>query len=334
MTTPPSRRLPGALWQFTEPIPVLDKGHVRLVDVMGNDTAIVQAARVSYGLGISEHQWENEFCQVCGIETTEMGEGDPNHCRAGDRRLIRHLMSNRHTTPFEMCEIKLHVRVPMDAWRQWIRHRTASVNEFSTRYSEVPLTDRRTGTVIGLAETDELYWRAQSTSNKQGSGEFLDHRIGAELTRGERELHTALIRAYENRISVGVSREQARKDLPLSTYTEAYWKTDLHNLFHFLSLRMDSHAQLEIRMFAEQIADIVKVWCPFAWEAFEDYRLEGQHFSRMEMSLLLEIIGDIGSTPGVIGLSHWDWPNVFDEHGGLETKRERAAFLRKLGVIS
>ena len=192
--------------------PVLDHGHIRVIDYMGDDAAIVQAARVSYGAG-----------------TKKVHE---------DRGLIRYLLRNAHTTPFEMCKLKLHVRVPMDCWRQWIRHRTASVNEYSTRYSEA-ISDQQT-TLPGE-------WRLQAMMNKQGSEGFLDAATGEELTRTEAEFHQAAHDLYDTRIEQGVAREQARKDLPLSTYTEAYWSIDLHNLLHFLYLRMDSHAQYEIR---------------------------------------------------------------------------------------
>jgi len=230
---------------------VLDKGHVRLIDVMGDDAAIVQAARVSYGKG-----------------TKSISE---------DRGLIRYLMRHRHTTPFEMVEFKFHVRVPMDCWRQWIRHRTASVNEYSTRYSEA-IDDKQS--------TSPREWRAQSVGNKQGSNGMLPVPVGNQLTDKERHLHDHANAVYQDRLMAGVAREQARKDLPLSTYIEAYWKIDLHNLFHFLSLRMDSHAQLEIRWYANAIAEIVKECVPLAWEAFEEYRLGAFYFSATEARYL------------------------------------------------
>jgi thymidylate synthase (FAD) len=235
-----------------EAFPVLDDGFVRLVDYMGNDDSIVQAARVSYGKG-----------------TKSVSD---------DRGLIRYLMRHRHTTPFEMCEVKLHVRVPMDLWRQWIRHRTANVNEYSTRYSLAIDTSRTTG-------PDE--WRLQSEINKQGSEGGLDANTGRKLTDRETETHNFLKEVYEERIELGVAREQARKDLPLSTYTEAYWKIDLHNLMHFLNLRMDHKAQLEIRLYAETIGDkIVQKWVPMAWEAFMDYRHGSVSLSKDEVDIL------------------------------------------------
>jgi len=239
---------------------VLDRGFVRVIDYMGTDESIVQAARVSYGKGTKSV--------------------------SGDRGLIRYLMRHRHTTPFEMCELKLHVRVPMDCWRQWIRHRTASVNEYSTRYS-VAMDDAQI--------TNPSAWRSQARINKQGSADFLPRVEGGELSRSEQKLQLSARSVYLNRLKAGVAREQARKDLPLSTYTEAYWKINLHNLFHFLSLRMDSHAQLEIRSYANVIGKkIVKAWCPVAWEAFEEYRLGSVSLSRLENDLMVQIINGKG----------------------------------------
>ncbi len=231
---------------------VLDDGFIRVVDYMGSDESIVQAARVSYGKG-----------------TKKIHE---------DRGLIRYLLRHMHTTPFEMCEIKLHVRVPMDCWRQWIRHRTANVNEYSTRYSIA---------IDSTKKTKSNEWRKQSTTNKQGSDELLDESIGQILTQQEEFLHNKSREIYKERLANDVAREQARKDLPLSTYTEAYWKIDLHNLFHFLALRMDSHAQYEIRSYAEIIGnEIVSKWCPVSWEAFKEYRLNSFRLSEIEIIVL------------------------------------------------
>ena len=184
--------------------PVLDQGFVCLVDVMGDDQAVVQAARVSYAAGM-------------------------RHV-SDDRSLIRYLMRHWHTTPFEMAEVKLLVRVPMDCWRQWIRHRMASTNETSTRYSIA---------IDAAQATPAARWRYQAASNRQGSEGFLDPVAGAELSAAEIESQQHARQVYQHRLELGVAREQARKDLPLSTYTEAYWKIDLHNLLHFLQLRMD-----------------------------------------------------------------------------------------------
>lgn len=243
-------RLPDALrWKK---FPVLNDGFVCLVDVMGNDSSVVQAARVSYGEG-----------------TRHVSD---------DRTLIRYLMRHRHTTPFEMAEIKLLVRVPMDCWRQWIRHRTASVNEYSTRYSVA---------IDAMQTTPVGEWRTQSTQNRQGSGDCLPAPLGKELSDDEAAFQRSARQLYERRLEAGVAREQARKDLPLSTYTEAYWKIDLHNLLHFLSLRMDPHAQLEIREYSRTIGEeIVQPLFPLVWEAFADYRLGGLFLSRLEREVI------------------------------------------------
>ena len=238
------------------PIRVLDEGFVRLIDYMGDDSAVVQAARVSYGTG-TKHVHE-------------------------DRGLIRYLMRHRHTTPFEMCEIKLHLRVPMDCWRQWIRHRTASTNEYSTRYSVAINSTQR---------TPPKKWRTQSSVNKQGSDEYLPPDVGEHLSATELEQQNMARQVYEARLSTGVAREQARKDLPLSTYTEAYWKIDLHNLLHFLDLRMDTHAQEEIRAYALVIGQqLISQWVPLVWEAFIDYRREGTQLSRLETEIARALV--------------------------------------------
>jgi thymidylate synthase (FAD) len=235
---------------------VLDDGFVCLVDVMGDDGSIVQAARVSYGEGTKKS--------------------------SDDRTLIRYLLRHRHTTPFEMAEIKFLVRVPMDCWRQWIRHRTANVNEYSTRYS-IAIDSSQT--------TLPDQWRAQAQTNRQGSSEPLSREIGKKLTEAERELQAQTKRVYEERLETGVAREQARKDLPLSTYTEAYWKIDLHNLLHFLSLRMDSHAQQEIRDYATVIGEqIIQPLFPIVWEAFRDYRMDGLFLSRLDQGVIQRLM--------------------------------------------
>jgi thymidylate synthase (FAD) len=235
--------------------PVLNDGFIRVIDYMGSDESIVQAARVSYGKG-----------------TKKISE---------DKGLIRYLMRHNHTTPFEMCEIKFHIRVPMDTWRQWIRHRTANVNEYSTRYSIA---------IDASQKTNFGQWRMQAKDNKQGSEGFFPEEIGKQLTNREVELQNFAREIYQERLSLGVAREQARKDLPLSTYTEAYWKIDLHNLLHFLALRMENHAQFEIRSFANVIGnEIVKKWCPIAWEAFQDYKMNAVAFSIHELEILKRV---------------------------------------------
>ena len=279
-----------------QPFPVLDHGHVRVIDYMGDDAAIVQAARVSYGAGTKQvHQ---------------------------DRGLIRYLLRNAHTTPFEMCELKLHVRVPMDCWRQWIRHRTASVNEYSTRYSEAIADQQQTGPAD---------WRLQTTQNKQGSAGRLDPELGEQLSRAERDFHQAAGQLYEQRLATGVAREQARKDLPLSTYTEAYWKIDLHNLLHFLRLRMDEHAQDEIRRYATLIGEqIVARWVPLTWEAFVDYQRGGLRLSGPDTEVIrLLSAGETAAASAWLEEKGW-----VDPHSGKKSReaRELETKLSALGL--
>lgn len=275
---------------------VLDDGFVRVVDYMGSDESIVQAARVSYGKG-----------------TKKVSE---------DRGLIRYLLRNRHTTPFEMCEIKLHVRVPMDTWRQWIRHRTANVNEYSTRYSIA---------IDASQKTDAGEWRIQAQDNKQGSEGFFDNAIGSKLSEREEELQQFSREIYQERLQLGVAKEQARKDLPLSTYTEAYWKIDLHNLMNFLALRMDEHAQFEIRSYANVIGnEIVNRWCPIAWEAFKDYRMNSMSFSSLELQVLKLIV--FGKNQEAKKLAEeFGWLNKIE--GRLSQNRERIEFEEKLETL-
>ncbi|MDP2039161.1 MAG: FAD-dependent thymidylate synthase [Ignavibacteria bacterium] len=280
--------------------PVLDDGFVRVVDYMGTDESIVQAARVSYGKGTKK--------------VTE------------DRGLIRYLLRNRHTTPFEMCEIKLHVRVPMDAWRQWIRHRTANVNEYSTRYSLA---------IDSSQKTSDSEWRMQSKDNKQGSEGFFPVEIGGKLTEREEEFQNFAREIYQERLNLGVAREQARKDLPLSTYTEAYWKIDLHNLLNFLALRMDSHAQFEIRSYATTIGnEIVSRWCPVAWEAFRDYRMNSMELTSMEVEVMKTMLS--GKSEETLAVADkFGWLRKVD--GKLAGNRERIEFeekLSRLGLVA
>ncbi|MBN1783054.1 FAD-dependent thymidylate synthase [bacterium] len=281
------------------PFQVLDDGFVRVVDYMGNDSAIVQAARVSYGEG-----------------TKKMRQ---------DRTLIRYLLRHEHTSPFEMCEIKLHVRVPMDCWRQWIRHRTASINEYSTRYSIAIDTAQK---------TPPGEWRIQSQSNRQGSAGFFEAAQGASFSEAELDLHTRSRQLYEDRIAAGMAREQARKDLPLCTYTEAYWKIDLHNLLHFLRLRMELNAQYEIRKYAETIGhEIVGRWVPFVWEAFLDYDLHAVRFSAFEQQLLKLMMEEDPSAIRNLAETE-EWLKT-DESGALKPHYERAEFeekLKKMGI--
>jgi thymidylate synthase (FAD) len=236
--------------------PVLSHGFVALVDYMGNDAAIVQAARVSYGQGTKSVR--------------------------DDRGLVRYLMRHRHTTPFEMVEYKFLVRLPIFIARQWVRTRTASLNEYSARYSVVP-------DEFELPPPEEI--REQSTRNRQGRGDALPaevaERFRTDLDTISKEAYSAYTRALE----AGVARETARLVLPLAYYTEWYWKINLHNLFHFLSLRLDPHAQEEIRLYAAEVAKIARVVCPVAFEAFDEFQIEGMPLSQRErraMRALLE----------------------------------------------
>lgn len=250
-------------WLHT-PLPVLDHGFVRTVDYMGNDEAIVQAARVSYGKG-TKHGSSNEG-------------------------LIRYLMRHHHSTPFEMCEIKLHVKLPVFVARQWIRHRTAKVNEISARYS---ILDRE----FYFPEPEHL--AKQSSQNNQGRGEVLDHTSAQEVLALLRQDAMQSYDSYEylideDRSGIGLARELARMNLPTNIYTQWYWKTDLHNLFNFLRLRSDPHAQFEIRCYAQAIAEMVKDWVPLAYQAFKDYRQNAVTFSAQEMEVLREILDRSG----------------------------------------
>lgn len=233
-------------------IKCLDKGFVRLVDVMGDDTAIVQAARVSYGKG-----------------TKSMTE---------DRSLIRYLMRHKHTSPFEMVEFKFHVKLPIFIARQWIRHRTANVNEYSGRYSE--MRDE-----FYIPELSQI--KPQSLFNKQGRAEdALDIEKASWIAGKMENTQKQLFAEYTEFLENDVAREIARINLPLSTYTEWYWKIDLHNLFHFLRLRMDSHAQYEFRVYGKAIADIVSEIVPLAYEAFRDYTLNSVTLTKVEFEAL------------------------------------------------
>lgn len=281
-----------------KPFKVLDDGFIRVVDYLGSDQSIVQAARVSYGKG-----------------TKKVSQ---------DRGLIRYLLRHRHTTPFEMCEIKFHIRIPMDAWRQWIRHRTANVNEYSTRYSLA---------IDSMQTTQPDEWRVQSSDNKQGSSGYFDIEAGNEMSNEEKFLHDKAREIYSKRVKMGMAREQARKDLPLSTYTEAYWKIDLHNLLHFLALRMEKNAQLEIREYANMIGqEIVKRWVPIAWEAFEEYRLNSQEFSGFELKLL-SMLANGKNEEAIESATDFGWIKLKD--GKKTFNMERWEFenkLRDLGI--
>lgn len=256
--------------------PVLDHGFVRVVDYMGDDSAIVQAARVSYGAGTKKAR--------------------------DDSGLIRYLMRHWHSTPFEMCELKLHVKLPVFVARQWIRHRTANVNEYSARYS---ILDRE----FYIPQPDQL--AAQSTSNNQGRGAVLE---GEEADRVLEILKTDSNRAYDHYEAMlgqdgqqGLARELARMNLPANIYTQWYWKVDLHNLFHFLRLRADPHAQYEIRVYADLICEIVKDWVPAAYAAFEDYRLGGAHLSAKGLDCVRKMVRGETVTQETSGMSAGEW---------------------------
>ena len=282
----PTRRavVPALEEILYQPLPVLDRGFVRVIDYMGDDAAIVQAARVSYGRG-----------------TKKVSD---------DRGLINYLMRMRHTSPFEMCELKLHVKLPIFVARQWIRHRTANVNEYSARYSVL---------------ADEFYVPApehvasQAGSNRQGRDQALD---AGEAAAVQDTVRANAERAYADYLALlnqneagealepdraGLARELARIVLPLNTYTEWYWKTDLHNLLHFIALRADPHAQYEIRAYAEVLLDVVRRWAPLTCAAFEDYRLNAAELSGQALAVLRRMLAGETVTQADSGLSAREW---------------------------
>lgn len=241
---------------------ILNHGFIRVIDIMGNDSSIVQAARVSYGEG-----------------TKTINE---------DKGLINYLMKHRHTSPFEMCEIKLHIKLPIFIARQWIRHRTANVNECSARYSILPEE-------YYIPEIENI--APQSLQNKQCRGGELST---AEAKYAQQLIEETSKQAYGtyqkllgNAEETGIAREIARGILPLNMYTEWYWKIDLHNLLHFINLRIHPHAQYEIRVYAEKLAEIVKLWCPLAYNAFEEYVLHAHTFSRKQISVLKKLLSGV-----------------------------------------
>ena len=275
-----------------QPLAVLDHGFVRVVDYMGDDGAIVQAARVSYGKG-----------------TRRVSE---------DRGLIHYLMRHRHTTPFEMCEIKYHVKLPIFVARQWIRHRTANVNEYSARYS---ILDNE----FYIPAPEHL--GTQSSSNRQGRGDAL---VGEEAQRVLHLLREDAEKAYGDYVEMmneddtgapidperqGLARELARMNLTLNFYTQWYWKIDLHNLLHFLSLRADDHAQYEIRVYAEAMMETVERWVPLAAEAFAQYRMGGANLSAKGLEVVKRLIGgeDVGQEES--GLSKREWRELMETLG-------------------
>ena len=256
--------------------PVLDHGFVRVIDYMGDDAAICQAARVSYGKGTKSV--------------------------SNDEGLIRYLMRHWHSTPFEMCEIKLHVKLPVFVARQWIRHRTANVNEYSARYS---ILDRE----FYIPAPDAL--AAQSVVNNQGRGAALE---GDEAQRVLKYLTEDAMRCYDHYEEMisdvgqqGLARELARMNLPANIYTQWYWKVDLHNLLHFLRLRADAHAQYEIRVYADEICKIVADWVPFAYKAFGDYRMGGATLSSTALDCVRRMLKGEEVTQETSGMSKGEW---------------------------
>ncbi len=266
---------------LAKPFPVLDHGFVRVVDYMGNDDAIVQAARVSYGRGTKR--------------------------KTEDQALINYLMRHRHSTPFEMCEIKFHVKLPMFVARQWIRHRTANVNEYSARYS---ILDKE----FYIPAPEHL--AAQSTINKQGRADVIEGPYAEEVLNTLRQDALTAYQHYEYLLNdeeadptrPGLSRELARMNLPVNFYTQWYWKIDLHNLLHFLSLRADSHAQYEIRAYAETMLEIVKLWVPHTYEAFMNYRMGGAHLSANALKTIQRMLKgeEVTQATSGMGLREWD----------------------------
>lgn len=276
----PTRRAvsPGMEEHLYKAHEVLDHGLIRVIDYMGNDSAITQAARVSYGKGTK--------------------------AVSNDAGLIRYLMRHWHSTPFEMCEVKFHVKLPVFVARQWIRHRTANVNEYSARYS---ILDRE----FYIPRPEHL--AAQSVINNQGRGEAL---TGAEAQQVLDYLKDDSDRAYDhyeemmaegNEDKQGLARELARMNLPANVYTQWYWKVDLHNLFHFLRLRADSHAQYEIRVYAEKMCEIVKDWVPAAYSAFEDYRMGGANISEKGLECIRRKLAGEDVTQENSGMSKGEW---------------------------
>ena len=267
-----------------KPLAALDHGFVRVIDYMGDDTAIVQSARVSYGKGTKKI--------------------------SNDKGLIKYLMRHWHSTPFEMCEIKLHVKLPIFIARQWIRHRTANVNEYSASYS---ILDKE----FYIPSVENL--ASQSQINKQGRAENLSPEEAEKVIELLKSDAEQTYRNYEVMLnensdgetlddgSMGIARELARMNLTLNTYTQWYWKIDLNNLLHFLALRADAHAQYEIRVYADIILDIVKKWVPVTYEAFEDYRVGGTQLSAKEILILKKIIKGETVDPDAEGISKREW---------------------------
>ena len=269
-----------------QPFKVLDKGFIRIVDYMGNDSSIVQAARVSYGKGTKK--------------------------KSLDEGLIRYLLRHKHTTPFEMCEIKLHVKLPIFIARQWIRHRTANVNEYSARYSILE-DEFYIPKIANLAE--------QSSSNKQGRGKKINEDLAAKIIKILKDDSTRCYNNYlwmlnENNTQEydetrdSLSRELARINLTLNTYTEWYWKIDLHNFMHFLCLRADHHSQFEIRAYADVLIKILKKWVPITYKAFCSYMLNSAELSQEALQVIKELIKGKKVNKDSTGLTNREWEEL------------------------
>jgi len=278
-----------------EAVPVLDHGFVRVIDYMGDDSSIVQSARVSYGKGTKK------------VST--------------DNGLIKYLMRHRHSTPFEMCEIKYHVKLPIFIARQWIRHRTANVNEYSARYS---ILDKE----FYIPSKDHL--AAQSTSNRQGRGDLINGKQADEILNILKKDANQTYDNYElmlnerfdgstiNENNKGLARELARMNLTLNTYTQWYWKTDLLNLLNFLSLRADSHAQYEIRAYADVMINSLKKWVPITFDAFMDYRVGGMELSARGKSVIQKMIKGENCDFDSSLLSKREWNELMESFGFKE----------------
>jgi len=278
-----------------EAIPVLDHGFVRVVDYMGDDSSIVQSARVSYGKGTKK------------VST--------------DSGLIKYLMRHRHSTPFEMCEIKYHVKLPIFIARQWIRHRTANVNEYSARYS---ILDKE----FYMPSKDHL--AAQSASNRQGRGDLINGKQAEDILNILKEDAERTYDNYElmlnerfdgttiDKNNKGLARELARMNLTLNTYTQWYWKTDLLNLLNFLSLRADNHAQYEIRAYADVMIESLKKWVPVTFDAFMDYRVGGMELSAKGKSVIQKLIKGEKCDFDSSSLSKREWNELMESFGFKE----------------
>jgi len=272
-----------------KPIKILDHGFIRVVDYMGNDSSIVQAARVSYGSG-----------------TKKVSQ---------DKGLISYLMRHYHNTPFEMCDIKFHIKLPIFVARQWIRHRTASVNEYSARYSIL-------GKDYYIPEADQM--AVQSKTNMQGRGQLLSAEESEKVANLLREDSERCYKNYADMLnedsegntidenSPKLARELARMNLTMNYYTEWYWKINLHNLLHFIRLRADAHAQYEIRVYAEVMLDIVKKWVPFTFDAFQEHRLNGSNVSKKGLEAIKRLISGEKLTQEESGMTKREWSELME----------------------